>query len=1015
MGETVKFLLLQSCLMRPLPLLCLAWLTSSILSAQNSWNRITAPVTDNLWGICYEAGQYVVVGESGTILTSPDGAAWTSRTSGTNVWLTAVCFGNGLYVAVGGEGTILTSIDARSWITRSTTGERLNGVAFGGGRFIAVGENGTVRSSTDAITWTTKKLPVDSWLRAICYGQDSFLIGGGEGILCSTDDGLTFRLVAPTGAMQSTEAFFYTNGITAGAGGNYSAVIATADRMVWEPHGSHEGYFRGITKNGAMLLAVGNAGAVYSRSFGLRNDSATFRFNLGSANLNAVTVGPSGTVIVGDMGVIYAALSSPVAPTVANAMITPAVAYVGGAIRLSAEVSGSPPYAFEWKRRGLTIAEAITDTLVLDRLTPADAGDYALTVRNLAGSAAVSFVVPTPIRAPSSLVDPQFTSQWTPATSLSEIVPLADGKSLVGRSGDYGGATHLFRFNGDGSWDLSFQSPVRWGYVVPASDGRVLVRRAGQDLTRLLRDGSIDTSFSASSDYGWPIVLHDGKIVCISITSLGVATLTRLNSDGSVDSSYPATSLNFDDSAATLIQPWFDQIISTEGVAGEIMVAAVSRQVVGTGYFGVNQTRLFRLQPDGTRDGSFIPVTIGEAFTQLAGVRDKLHYRAFSQTGSLGSTLHERFARLNRDGSPDHSYTPVLFTFGMSPRPFVLHDDGSIFTVENDRLIRYTSEGFLSTAFNGQLAPNAGGKISRLIALPNGGLLAAGLFSSFNGSPTAGLARLTVISHDPTTHLANLSIRTTAGTGDRTLIAGFVVSGQAGSHSVFVRGVGPGLVPLGISSRDVIADPRITLFEGSSVVASDDDWNAGLEQTANALGAYPLPHGSRDAALVAALSPGAYTLQLTQSNGSAPGLALVELYHAGPAPASDLDPRLVNLSGRAHVGAGDNVLIAGFVLAGTSTKRLLIRAIGPGLRSHGVSDFLSDPELLVHRGTEVVAANDNWSGTDGVFSAVGAFALDVASRDAALVFDATPGVYTVVVRGVAGSNGSALVEIYEVP
>jgi hypothetical protein len=77
-GEKVEFLPFIL-LMRLLPFLCLALLTSSILSAQSSGNRMTAPVRNNLWGICYEAGQYVVVGESGTILTVRRGPSPKSR------------------------------------------------------------------------------------------------------------------------------------------------------------------------------------------------------------------------------------------------------------------------------------------------------------------------------------------------------------------------------------------------------------------------------------------------------------------------------------------------------------------------------------------------------------------------------------------------------------------------------------------------------------------------------------------------------------------------------------------------------------------------------------------------------------------------------------------------------------------------------------------------------------------------------------------------------------------------
>ena len=218
-----------------------------------------------------------------------------------------------------------------------------------------------------------------------------------------------------------------------------------------------------------------------------------------------------------------------------------------------------------------------------------------------------------------------------------------------------------------------------------------------------------------------------------------------------------------------------------------------------------------------------------------------------------------------------------------------------------------------------------------------------------------------------------------------------------------------------IKASDVVADPQLELFKGSSTIASNDNWDSSLAPTANSLGAYPLAVGSKDSALLSTLAPGAYTTHVTSTSG-ATGIALIELYDADSAPVSASSARLVNVSGRAHVGTGDNVLIAGFVLSGNSTKRLLIRAIGPGLKAQGVTDFLADPELLIYHGSEVIVTNDNWNYADAnTFATVGAFALDPASKDAALVLDLSPGVYTAMVRGVGGTTGSALVEIYEVP
>jgi hypothetical protein len=144
-----------------------------------------------------------------------------------------------------------------------------------------------------------------------------------------------------------------------------------------------------------------------------------------------------------------------------------------------------------------------------------------------------------------------------------------------------------------------------------------------------------------------------------------------------------------------------------------------------------------------------------------------------------------------------------------------------------------------------------------------------------------------------------------------------------------------------------------------------------------------------------------------------------EILGESPAPAAA--GRLANLSTRAQVGTGEAVLIPGFVLAGDAPRRVLVRAIGPGLAAFGVAGALADPTLEVLRGSQVVAANDNWqsqpAGASAATAAVesGAFPLAAGSRDAALVVSLAPGAYTLRVAGVGGATGVALAEIYLLP
>jgi N-acetylmuramoyl-L-alanine amidase len=122
--------------------------------------------------------------------------------------------------------------------------------------------------------------------------------------------------------------------------------------------------------------------------------------------------------------------------------------------------------------------------------------------------------------------------------------------------------------------------------------------------------------------------------------------------------------------------------------------------------------------------------------------------------------------------------------------------------------------------------------------------------------------------------VVNLSARNRVGTGDDGLITGFAVAGT-GQRRVLIRAVGPTLAAFGVPGP--LADPRLEIFDGSTRIAGNDDWTPELASAFAQVGAFGLPAGSRDAALVLTLPAGrAYTAQVT--GGGATGEALVEVY-----------------------------------------------------------------------------------------------------------------------------------------
>jgi hypothetical protein len=248
--------------------------------------------------------------------------------------------------------------------------------------------------------------------------------------------------------------------------------------------------------------------------------------------------------------------------------------------------------------------------------------------------------------------------------------------------------------------------------------------------------------------------------------------------------------------------------------------------------------------------------------------------------------------------------------------------------------------------------------------------------------------------------------------------------------TLLVRAVGPSLGRFGIV--DFLAAPRLELRRGSAVIAANEGWDessgnaAPLSAAAASVGAFTLPSGSRDAALVASLEPGDYTATISGVNGTT-GDVLAEIYDV-----SKNGTRVRFFSALGRVQEEGEVVLPGFTLQGGIARTLLLRAVGPGLADLGVSAdaLLGNPRLSVFgANNSAVAANDNWtqggSATlSAVFAASGAFPLKATNGDSALVSTFAPGSFVAqagaapVLQGQTSSaspTGAVLVEIYEVP
>ncbi len=205
--------------------------------------------------------------------------------------------------------------------------------------------------------------------------------------------------------------------------------------------------------------------------------------------------------------------------------------------------------------------------------------------------------------------------------------------------------------------------------------------------------------------------------------------------------------------------------------------------------------------------------------------------------------------------------------------------------------------------------------------------------------------------------LANLSTRAQVGTGSNVMITGFVVQ-EGAPKKVLIRAVGARLATAPFNITGALADPLLQLYNADGVlVLSNDNWSSTDLTTMNSVGAFALTSGSRDAALVATLSPGAYTAQVS-GVGNTSGVAILEVYDVTGSA------RLMNLSTRALVGSGTTTFFSGLsVAAGGGARRVLVRAAGPALGALGVGGALADPAIAIldTAGRQIAnGANDNW-------------------------------------------------------
>lgn len=691
--------------------------------------------------------------------------------------------------------------------------------------------------------------------------------------------------------------------------------------------------------------------------------------NSAALTIPAVQLSNAGTYTVLITNAVGSVLSNAVplivntAP-VFNSQPRAQTALVGSTVVFNAEAAGGASISYQWRKNGVAIAGANGSTLTLSGVTAGDAGTYDVQVVNSLGALNSSVAVLTVVTTPTA---PVITAQPAARAAM-----LGSQVSMTVSATGAPAPSYQWRRNGNnipgatnatlviGSVQAS--DAANYDVVINNSVGSVTSNVGGLRVITRSYAGFYFGTFSGGSGNFALYVRDDNTGVFLGY--LPSSTAPVMNLDVLVNDS---GQFSFNQGAVT---------VSATGIENTPARAAALAAVNVFGAIG----------SDGSLSGSLQ----GGASASLSAVRA-------SDTG--GSQNVAGFYQAGATNGSGVSYTIA----GPNTQAFVIvrnaaTADGGSGTVNN--------AGQVTVVTNRSVTSEAIVPATRIITGTTTGVVSA----TFNGATDTVLARQ---------RLVNISSRARVATGDAVAIAGFVISGEE-SKTVLIRAVGPtlGAAPFNVSGA--LASPRLELFRGSTSLAVNAGIGTGAGRTnidaaSQLAGAFALGAAGTDAAMVTTLAPGNYTAQVSSSTNTA-GVALVEVYDLSAATPGQ---KLLNIATRASAGTADNTLIAGFVVPPGSSKRVLVRGVGPGLTTFGVTGVLAQPQLQLLSGSTVIAQNTNWNTSadaaalPAASAQVGAFGL--ANNDSALIVTLAPGNYTAQVLGANNTTGVALIEVYELP
>ena len=631
----------------------------------------------------------------------------------------------------------------------------------------------------------------------------------------------------------------------------------------------------------------------------------------------------------------------------------------------------------------------------------------------------------------------------------------------------------LARLNADGTVDGSFDPGLNGGVGALAllADGSVLVGGAFstveptgsilvggaftniggvavRNLALLNTGGSGSSSFAPNPNgavYALAVRPDNRVLVAGTFTSIAGtarAGVAQINLDGTLDLSFNSGASASGGPAALLLQP-----------DGKVLLGGTA-----IGFGGAPHGTLERLNADGSLDAAFNPSGVG-AVSALALQPDGKILVGGAAPGAL--------VRLNADGSTDSSFAPAP---NGTVNALAVQADGRIivggtFTSIGGSGVSYvarlTSAGTADTTFN----PGSNAAVTAISLQSSGKVLLGGSFSAVGGLARYNLARLAT--NTPASQSVDVSsdystVTWTRGGSSPVLVSAlFEKSADGRTWSTLGQGTRAGAADTWTLTGQSLASGSLVFIRARGVVVTSQYSSAGTVEAQKQLFTSTVTSGPATPQILSAtlangttgstfyygvltnlagatfsatglpaglsIDPvsgiisgtatqtGTFPVTLTATNSSSTVTATLTLVITAPAGGASV-VRFVNLSARAQVTPTDP-LIAGLVIGGTTTRTVLLRAIGPGLAPYGVTNGIAHPRMQLYNSASVLMnENTGWGGSTAlstVFNQVGAFPLTVGSTDAAMLVSLAPGSYSVVVSDTAGASGVALAEIYD--